>query len=172
MPVVLAGAVHDLNRRGDGSLSFVWHSRLPMPIDPASDRRSIDLGQVAERLNRYRLTIKVLDALRYRLLASLVDEPAEADIEVAVVLRGRLEEGLDLISLERFPTVSLARALRARVLHRRQTVDAGWRRQIARQPSQPINPDSPEFRGDDPELAEIRRLSQPRNVCIRLEPAD
>ena len=172
MPVVLAGTVHDLNRRGDGSLSFVWHSPLPMPIDPAWDRRSIELEQVADRLNQYRLTIKGLDAPRYRLLARLVDEPAEADTEVAVVLRGRLEEGLDLASLERFPTVSLARPLRSRVLRRRQTVDANWRRQIARQPSQPINPDSPEFRGDDPEQAEIRRLSQPRNVRIHLVPDD
>jgi len=172
MPVVLAGAVHDLNRRGDGSLSIVWHSPLPMPIDPAWDRRSIELEQVADRLNQYRLTIKGLDAPRYRLLARLVDEPAATDIEVAVVPRGRLEEGLDLTSLERFPTVSLARALRARVLRHRQTVDAGWRRQIASQPSQPIKPDSPEFRGDDPELAEIRRLSQPRNVRIHLAPVN
>jgi hypothetical protein len=91
---------------------------------------------------------------------------------VAVINRERLEDGLDLTSLERFPTVSLARALRSRVLHRRQTVDSGWRRQFARQPSQPINADSPEFRGDAPELAEIRRLSQPRDVRVRVAPAD
>jgi hypothetical protein len=36
----------------------------------------------------------------------------------------------------------------------------------SKQPSQAINPDSPPFRGDDPELAEIHRLSQAHEVRI------
>ena len=169
-PAALVGEVRELNRRDDGSLSFVWRSPLPMPIDPTWDRRSIDLEQVADRLNRYRLSIKGLVAPRYRLIARIVDDPAASDTEVPAIMRGQLEEGLDLTSLERFPTVSQGRALRSRVLERREAIDANWRRQIAGQPSRPINPDSPEFRGDDPELAEIRRLSQPRDVRIQLAP--
>jgi lysophospholipase L1-like esterase len=165
-PRVVAGAIRDLVRHGDGSLSFVWHSRLPMPIDPAWDRRSIELERVAERLNVDRLVVTGLPAARYRLLARLGDEPAE--IEAGAFPRDQLERGIDLAGLDRFPTVAVARAVRARVLKRRQAIDAAWRRSIAREPSHPPDPASPEFRGDDPELAEIRRLCQPRDVFVRL----
>ena len=166
VPRSVSGAVRDLARDGDGSLSFVWHSSLPMPIDPAWDRRSIELEKVAERLNVDRLEVKGLPAKRYRVFARLGDERAE--IEVGAFPREQFEVGLDLAGLDRFPTVTLARAVRACVLKRRQAVDAAWRRSIARGPSQSANPTSPEFRGEDAEMAEIRRLCRPRDVFVRL----
>jgi hypothetical protein len=58
------------------------------------------------------------------------------------------------------------------MLKRRQFVDAGWRGRIDRDALYQSDSVSPEYRGDDPELAEIRRLCRPRDIHIQLVPTD
>ena len=166
VPRVLAGTIRDPILHGDGNLTFIRHSPLPMPIDREWDRRSIDLEKVAERLNADRLKVTGLSASRYHLFARLNGEPKE--IEVGVFDRDQLERGLNLADLDRYPTVTLANIVRERVLRRRHSVDSAWRRSIARQPYQPSNHDSTEFRDDDKDSAEIRQLSRSRDVFLRL----
>jgi lysophospholipase L1-like esterase len=169
-PRVLAGAVERLACQGDGRLSFSWHTPLPLPIDPAWDGRSLELEQFTRGLNQYRMTIEGLPAARYRLLARVDGEPAE--IEVTRLTRQQLEQGLDLTSLERFPTVSLARAVRTRVLNRRQTIDARWRSRIEHEASYRPEPSSAEFRGDDPAMVEIRGMCRQRDIHVQLVPLE
>ncbi len=68
--------------------------------------------------------------------------------------------------------MALAQAVRMRVLKRRQGVDSGWRRQIDRDASSRPDPASPVYRGDDLELADIRRLCRPPDIHIQLVPTD
>ncbi len=163
-PRLLAGGVRDVAGGDDGRLTFVWRSPLPSPADPGWDGRSLELEQFAERFNNYRATIMRLSAARYRMLARLDGE--SADIEVAQIVPAQTEAGLDLAGLEHFPNVVLAQDVRSRVIKRRQTIDAEWRRRIDRDASYQPDTTSPEFRGGDSELAEIRRLCRPSDIHI------
>jgi hypothetical protein len=122
------------------------------------------------RFNRYRLTIEGLPAARYRMLARVEGEPSE--VEVGRIMAAQLERGLDLTSLEHFPTLVTARAVRARVVKRREAVDGEWRRRIDRDASYEPEAASPGYRVDDPEMAEIRRLCRPRDIHVQLVPGE
>jgi lysophospholipase L1-like esterase len=132
-PRATNGDVSDLELGADGRLSFVWRSPLPLAVDPQWDPKSLMMEQFTERFNQYRLTIAGLPAPQYRMLARIRGEPA--DIDLGPFSRAKLEQGLDLTSLERFPTVALARAARGRVVKHRQRVDADWRRRVDRDAS-------------------------------------
>jgi lysophospholipase L1-like esterase len=169
-PQVSAGAIRALSLGNDHHVSFIWRSPLPFPFDPGCDRHSLEIEQVASRLNRYRMTITGLPNERYRLLASIDRECPE--VEVANVTRAQLEAGLDLTGLERFPTVVVAQAVRSRLVKYRQAVNDEWRHRLDRDPTYRPDQASAEYRGDGAELAEIRRLCRPRDVRIELVPLE
>ncbi len=165
-----AGEVSDLTDGADGTLSFAWRSPLPLPADPACDPRSLALEQFSARFNRYRLIVEGLPTAHYRLFAG-PDGPADL-VEVACVSQTELEHGVDLTRFEHFPTVARAQEVRKRVIGRRLAVDAAWRRRNDHENQAKVDMSSPEFRAADSELAEIRRLSRPLPVRVRVVRAD
>ncbi len=154
--------VHEIDHVGD-VLRFTWRSPLPAPLPPEADARSIELEQVGERLNRYRLTVTGLPAGRYRLMATRDGEKIET--AVAEVDAADLAKGLDLTAFPRFPTVRTSQFVRERLQVRNQARYNRWRAAIAR--SEPTTTEVPE---DDAESIEIRRLCQPTDVTVRLIP--
>jgi lysophospholipase L1-like esterase len=167
-PRAIRGSIRDLERTDEGGIRFTWRSGLPMAIDDAWDARSLELEQLSDRLNRYRLTIKGLEASKYRVLARLEDGGAEA--EAGVVSGRELADGLDLTRLKGFPTVALARRVRMRVLERRRAIDAEWRRQIGSEPERSVDRESAAFRCEDADLLEIRRICGLHDVHVRVVP--
>ncbi|MEO6809227.1 MAG: GDSL-type esterase/lipase family protein, partial [Isosphaeraceae bacterium] len=149
-----SGDVRDVAWK-DGDLVATWRTPLPMPIDPEWDARSIAQERVADRLNRYRLTVTGLPAPRYHLWARMVGDDAETD--VAVLTREQLAEGIDLTSLATFPTVKASQDVLDRLKTHHQGVSARWRKHPA--PPDPTDAETPE---------EIRKLCQPGDVSLRL----
>ncbi|WP_169976711.1 SGNH/GDSL hydrolase family protein [Tautonia rosea] len=150
--------------RSEGIVAFHWKSPLPMPIDPRCDPESIRLEQVADLLNRYRLTVTGLEEGRYRLLAaeSGTGQPAP----MTVVTAAELAEGIDLTTLPDFPTVLAAQeVLQALAFHRSAQARA-WRESI----KDGGPPDIPPPGEDDDLMQPIRELCQPRELLIRIEP--
>jgi lysophospholipase L1-like esterase len=151
-----AGKITDLGRR-EQTVSFVWDSPLPLPLDADWDAESIALEQVAERISRYRLSVANLPASRYRLS---VDGNAIADVESK-----ELESGLDLTQYAQWSTNQRSRQLLALVKERRRLAYGGWREQIG----QPLG-----TRGDEARMAaiaaELEDLRQPRKLRIELRP--
>jgi lysophospholipase L1-like esterase len=160
------GEIRDLRREGD-SVEATWHAPLPMPYDPAWDPQSIALEDVSHRLNRYRLSVVGLDAPRYRLRARFAED--SEDIEVGEFARDDLAKGLDVTTLTKFPTVSLSRQVLTLVQQRRKAEYDRWRKQIAA--PRTIEAPAPMSEDDDPSR-KIRRLSQPRQVRLRLVPVE
>jgi lysophospholipase L1-like esterase len=157
--------VRDIRLAGD-DLVATWRTGLPMPVDPAWDQRSIELEQVSERLNRYRLTVTGLPAPRYTLRARLSD--AEEESVAGIFTREQLAAGLDLTKLATFPTVVLSNRVLELVLEHRSREDRRWREQLDRPTGGDFASLVPE--DDDPVLAKIRELCRPRDLCLRLSP--
>ncbi|MEW4571203.1 SGNH/GDSL hydrolase family protein [Tautonia sp. JC769] len=150
--------------RDDEGLSFSWHSPLPMPIDPRCDPESIRLATVADRLNRYRLTVTGLADGRYRLLAA---ESATGDPQpMAVVTASELADGIDLTGLTEFPTVVAAQEVLNALARHRSAQAQAWRKSI--QDDEPPSIPPPGEDGDI--MRSIRDLCRPRDLLIRLEP--
>jgi lysophospholipase L1-like esterase len=158
------GEVRDVRRVGQ-AIEATWHTPLPMPIDPAWDRRSLDQERMSDRMNVYRLAVAGLDAPRYRLHARFADETAEVD--VGTYSAEQLARGLDVTRQPRFPTVAIGPDILALVKQHRRVVYDRWRKQIAAPRSSEAP--APMSEDDDP-ARKIRRLTQPRDVRIRLVP--
>ena len=60
-----AGDVSDLST-DVGAIRFTWRTRLPMPADPAWNGRLVEAEKIADRLNRYRLTVQDASARKVR----------------------------------------------------------------------------------------------------------
>jgi lysophospholipase L1-like esterase len=150
--------------RHDGGLSFSWRSPLPMPIDPRCDPESIQLAEVADRLNRYRLTVTGLGEDRYQLLAA--DSGTGAPEPMVVVTASELAEGIDLTAIARFPTVVAAQEVLEAVASHRSAQAQAWRESI-KDGGPPSIP--PPGEADDV-MRSIRDRCRPRDLLIQLEP--
>lgn len=155
--------VEHLTRR-DGGLSFTWRSPLPMPIDPRCDPESIRLERVADRLNRYRLTVAGLEEGRYRLLAS--ESGSGEPQPMLVVTSSELAEGIDLTSIAEFPTVVAAQEILQAVASHRSAQAQAWRESIKSGEPSSIPPPGE----DDDVMRPIHEQCQPRNLLLRIEP--
>lgn len=160
------GDVSEVDMR-EGALEATWRTPIPMPLDPSCDGRSLALERVAERLNRYRLTVTGLHAGRYRLLAKAAD--GTTLVPVAELAADNLAAGVDLTAHAAFPTVRQAQhALDLLQARNRARYDA-WRKQVASTGAQADAASEPEV---EPPLAQIRRLCQPQVVRLRIEPVN
>lgn len=92
-----AGEVKDLQMQ-DGAIRFSWTSKVPMPTDASWEAKSLALERFSETLNRHRLTVAGLTGPRYTLFAD--------DVEVGQFSRQELAAGIDLTTLEKFPTTA------------------------------------------------------------------
>ena len=90
----------------DGGLSALWTTKIPMPLDQECDPKSLEVAKIAATLNRHRLVIRELPAGRYALQAQEVGHP---EVNVGTWTADQLADGLDLTSLESFPTNDRAR---------------------------------------------------------------
>ncbi|RUL84884.1 SGNH/GDSL hydrolase family protein [Tautonia sociabilis] len=158
------GTLDDLSLR-DGSLEMTWTSPLPLPLDPSWDPEFIRVAQIADRLNRYRLTVSGLPPGTYTLLASETVDPTPKP--VATCSAEELSAGLDLTSLPDFPTVAASRDVLRLLASLRSAQAQAWRASIRGE----APADSPPPPGDDDHLmAPIRALCQPLEVRIRISP--
>jgi lysophospholipase L1-like esterase len=112
----------------DGGLAARWTTKIPMPIDPDCDAKSLEVAKIAETLNRHRLAIQGLSPGRYALH---VQEEGHADLNVGTWTAGQLAEGLDLTALESFPSNRRAREVFRALSTQRAEEYASWRKQIA-----------------------------------------
>lgn len=162
---VEAGDITNLKRDGQ-TISWTWRTPLPMPTDPRWDKESIALENVSDRLNRHRLTVTGLSAVRYRLIAN--------EAAIAEVGRENLEKGLDLLHYADFPTNQLSQTVLSLIQERHRIVYAAWRKSIA--PAKTSDQTENASFGGDVERraaeiqAEIRRLCQPKEISLRLVP--
>lgn len=143
--------VHDLkviqspDRLGT-AVTFTWTTPLPMPLDVAWDRRSLELEQMAERLNRHRIAVTGLSPSEFGYSLRINDK------HMAIFPAAAWKSGIDLVqfpreemvdskpeqqqtaSLSKLPTNVAARKLLAAVQERRRLVYAAWRAEIADKP--------------------------------------
>lgn len=159
----LAGVVEKISRSG-GGLNFVWRSPLPMPHDPEWDAKSIEVEQVAERLNRYRLAVSNLAAGRYRLSAD--------DKAIGEFTHEQLAAGVDLSQQAAFPTVDAAQRLLKSVSERRDLTYRAWRDEVGRSLGDARSDADKRTATVRVEQlgAEIEQLRQPRDMRIKVEP--
>ncbi|HEU5118808.1 MAG TPA: hypothetical protein VFT74_19605, partial [Isosphaeraceae bacterium] len=139
-----------------GSVSFLWTSKLPMPVSPKWDSESLELEKVSERLNRYRLSVTGLEEGEYVLKAGYEEEPLN---EVATATAKELAEGVDLTTLEAFPTVETSLDVLKGLETRNQQIYQAWRKAIAGGEDRPL-----EARPDE----ELKMLCQPRAVKVEI----
>lgn len=165
------GRIDRLERSGTG-LSFRWTSPLPMPMDPAWDAESIALEKVAERLNRYRLTITGLERGAWQLSAASAGEGPFVDL--GSVSAHELAQGLDLLTFAELPTNARSRKLLELVQSRRGIAYRLYRREIG-QPLDGKPADQDDLARDRAELerisARIETMRQPAEMLVRVLPA-
>ncbi len=154
-----AGEVRDLKCE-EASIQFVWRSPLPLPIDPAWDRESIERERLSERLNRYRLAATGLPPGRYQLFAD--GKP------FGEATHDELAAGLDLNRYADFPTVAMARDVLKQLVERNGGVYAAWRKNIGAGGTG--EPSEAETAAVEIHSAKLRRACQPRDVAVRIAP--
>jgi len=115
---VRAGKVAGLKKDG-GGIAFTWTTPLPMPVDPAWDRKSLEVERTFDRLSRYTLTVTGLDAGRYHLHAS--------GVMAGYVTAADLAAGIDLNAVADWPPTVVAQQVLALVQKRRRTIYKAWR---------------------------------------------
>jgi len=160
---VRRGEVSSLTFR-EGTVSFRWRSRVPMPYDPQWDPRLAEQQVIGERLNRHRLMVTGLPAERYAL--------SEGSTRLGEATREDLAGGLDLLRFPLLSTNRRAAELLPLVQERQQVLGRAWLSDVGHK-----RPDTPEglpleaaTRKAAELEAQIRRLAEPVKLDLRLEP--
>jgi lysophospholipase L1-like esterase len=89
------GRVTDLAADAEG-IRFAWLTRLPMPMDPQWDPKSVELEKVVDRFNRHCLVVRGAPAARYQLY--------EDAALVGTLTREELAAGINLARLANLST--------------------------------------------------------------------
>jgi len=138
-------------------------ARLPWPVDPRWDSRSVEVDHGLESWNRQWLRVKGLTDTRYVLSAQYANEP---DFKrIGEFAREELQKGIDLSRFPDFPTIHRAQDVLQSLLKMRAAEDARWRQQ----PNMPV----PGIEAgiyttqEDPERARLRELCKPADLIIR-----
>jgi len=92
---VSRGRVTDLVADGQG-IRLAWLTRLPMPMDPQWDAKSVEMEKVVERFNRHRLIVRGAPAARYEMF--------EDATSLGTFTREELAAGIDLVRLANLST--------------------------------------------------------------------
>lgn len=114
---VNSGDLSSIERDRD-QIRFQWKSRIPAPVDPKWDARSIELERVGDRFNRYRLKVSGLQSARY--------DFSEGGTFLATVTRQELETGLDLLQIPELTSNRRALELMEKIRQRQRILtDSG-----------------------------------------------
>jgi len=160
---VRAGNVADLRHHG-GGFAFTWTTPLPMPVDPGWDARSLEIERTFQRLSRYTLKVTGLADGRWRLEAG--------GSPVAEVAADALAGGIDLNTLEKWPTVADARKILQLIQKRRRTIYRAWRAALKTGRDGAGQEAIAKAEADTAGLLdEARRLARPRAIEVRIVPA-
>ena len=164
-PKAVRGEVSGLARNGE-AMEFVWRAPLPLPLDSRCDAESIALADVAQRLNRQRLTVTAAPAKRYRLIAD--------GTEIGQFSRDELAAGIDLTIYPAMPTNQRAQEVLKLVQERSKLIYTAWRKTIAiGAEDEKAKQDQAAADAQAEEMdARLRKLCQPIDVKLELSPAD
>ncbi len=159
-----AGDVSDLST--DGAVRFAWKTRLPMPADPAWNDRLAAVEKIADRLNRYRLTVLNLPREKYALW--------EGDHKLAEVGREELAAGLDLTRLADLSTNVRAAEVGKLAVERSHLLGLAWLTNVGyKRPDTPKGIPLDDARKQAADLeTKIRKLAEPRPILLRLVPME
>lgn len=150
------GLVRDLEFQGD-TLSFFWKSKLPLPIHPKWDTKTLDLIGTNSKLSQYSLSIKNLTEEKYELFADKKSQGTFTKEELA--------NGIDLMSLKEFPTHKSSSQILEWVIQRRSKAYRDWRNVIkGEEPSSTVAAEVASINGM------IKRWRKPRVVAVQLKP--
>lgn len=162
-----SGEITNLTRR-DGTISFNWHTSLPLPVAPEWNPRSIEHEQVRKRFNRTRLAVRGLPAGRYqlvingRLFAELSDQ--------------ELSSGMNPAEPAEFPATEQSLELLKSVQRRQRLKVALWRKQVVgTAPAEDLDAKRPaaDLESQIKELdATIRDLRRPQSLHVEIRPID
>jgi lysophospholipase L1-like esterase len=148
----------------DGGLRFTWRTRLPMPSDPAWNEHLAKTEKIADRFNRYRLTVKDAPHEKYEL--------QEGERKLAEVNRDELAAGLDLTRYKELSTNIRAAELGKLVAEREQMLALAWLTDVGyKRPDTPKGVPLADAMKQAAMLeAKIRKLAEPSKVILRLVP--
>jgi len=155
---VLAGEIAKL-QVDPGGLAFAWTSRLPMPRHAKWDSESLAHENFDGRFNLHRLRVLNAPASRYALL---IDGK-----EMGPFTSAELARGVDMNSLPASPVRDRASLVMEKVVERQALATRSWFREIEAGGTGLEAHGSPELERLD---AELRRLSQPLSLELRLKP--
>jgi lysophospholipase L1-like esterase len=105
-----------VDAKGKQDLSFSWTSPLPMPVEEAWDKASMEAERFTERFNRQRLSVRGLRPGRHELTAD--------GALVGTFTADELADGIDVSALETFPTTARAREVAMTLAKRAQAEPA------------------------------------------------
>jgi len=145
-------------KRSSGGLTFQWVSPLPMPHDPAWETESIKLERVAERFNRYRLSVTGLKQTMYALTVN--------GTQVGTATAQQLAAGVNLLSFEKLPTMKASGELLKLVKQRRRLNYRLWRTQIGKPVGKALS--KPRIAQTKQQIAELGRQIAQRRQPRRL----
>ena len=158
----VSGSLSNIERVKD-EIRFRWVSRLPAPMDPKWDSRSIELEQVADQINRYRLKVSGLRSTIYELY--------EGETLLASVTRQELESGLDLLKFPDLTSNRQALELMEKIRQRQRILtDSGLKTIGHKRPG--MNRGLPADEAAEKAEAlenEIRALMAPVKLSLRLK---
>jgi lysophospholipase L1-like esterase len=148
----------------EGTLTFDWTSRLPMPNDPQWAPRLVELSRINERLNRHRLTVKGLPKRNYVLY--------EGATRLGEVTHSELEFGVDLLRFPQLTTNRNAAELLQAVQKRERLLSPAWVTSVGHtRPNTQVGLPLAEAERQAAPLEErIRTLSRPVRLSLRLSP--
>lgn len=145
-----------------GSIRFTWTSRLPMPADPKWDRRLAEHEKIAERLNRYRLTVTGAADGRHELF--------EGGRQLGEASGRQLAGGLDLLPFHDLTTNRRSAELWKFVEERERLLGLAWLTDVGhKRPDTPKGLPLAEAQEKAAGIeAEIRKLARPVRMSLRL----
>jgi lysophospholipase L1-like esterase len=161
----LEGQVSDVARdQGSGRFTFTWLTRIPIPSDPAWDKRLVEQGLGSSGFNQHTLKVVGLSARKYVL--------QESDTRLGEVSADSLARGIDLLVYPDLSTNRRAQALWTLVAERERLFSPVWLERVGhKRPGTPKGLPFDEARKQAAALDEkIRALVQPVALRLRLIP--
>ncbi len=158
-----AGEVSDVSADG-GGVRFTWRTRIPMPMDPAWDRRLAETEKIGERLDRYTLTVREAPHEKYGLF--------EGDKKLGEVGREELAAGVDLTRFKDLSTNVRAAEIGKLTAERDAMLGLAWLTDVGHK--RPDTPKGIPLADAEKKAAEletkIRKLAERQKITLRLVP--
>jgi lysophospholipase L1-like esterase len=158
---VSRGRVTDLAADGQG-IRLAWLTRLPMPMDPQWDAKSVEMEKVVERFNRHRLIVRGAPAARYEMF--------EDATSLGTFTREELAAGIDLVRLANLSTNRRSLEVLRLVHQRQRLLTDAWLNDVGhKRPGMAKGLPLAEATAKAAELErQIRTLAAPMTLKLRL----